>query len=395
MAGAGLEDMVAGQTSISTIDGKRGVLTYRGISIHEMADHSSFEETVFLLWYGRLPKADELVAFKSAIGRESILEPKVAAWLKTLPGDANPMSLLRTGVSLLGLADPEEGASVSPEAYKEGQKYMGQLTPGAPGFGPEHPASRKAIRTLGRMTCLVAAIQRIMKKQDFVEANPSKGVAFNFLRCLNGVDPDAANEAIFDKCLILHADHEFNASTFTARVACATLSDLHSCVVAAIGALKGPLHGGANTEVMHMLLEIGTPDKATAWVKDALEKKKKIMGFGHRMYKTEDPRATHLRRMSESLCAKVGRPELYEMSKLVEEAMWDLKAIKPNVDFYSASVYLCMGIDPEMFTPIFALSRLSGWTAHIYEQQSNNRLMRPVGEWVGANEAHWVEMDQR
>jgi citrate synthase len=395
MAGAGLEDMVAGQTSISTIDGKRGVLTYRGISIHEMADHSSFEETVFLLWYSRLPKAPELEAFKSAIGRESILEPKVAAWLKTLPSDANPMSLLRTGVSLLGLADPEEGASVSPEAYKEGQKFMGQLTPGAPGFGPEHPASRKAIRTLGRMINLVAAIQRVMKKQDFVEANPTKGVAFNFLRCLIGKDPDAANEAIFDKCLILHADHEFNASTFTARVACATLSDLHSCVVAAIGALKGPLHGGANTEVMHMLLEIGSPDKAKAWVKDALEKKKKIMGFGHRMYKTEDPRATHLRRMSESLCAKVGRPELYEMSRLVEEAMWELKAIKPNVDFYSASTYLCMGIDPEMFTPIFALSRLSGWTAHIYEQQSNNRLMRPVGEWVGANEAHWVEMDQR
>jgi citrate synthase len=387
--------MVAGQTSISTIDGKRGVLTYRGISIHEMADHSSFEETVFLLWYGRLPKAAELDAFKQAIGRESILEPKVAAWLKTLPPEANPMSLLRTGVSLLGLVDPEEGASVSPEAYREGQKFMGQLTPNAPGFGPEHPASRKAIRTLGRMTTLVAAIQRVMRKQDFIEANPTKGVAFNFLRCLNGTDPDHASEAIFDKCLILHADHEFNASTFTARVACATLSDLHSCVVAAIGALKGPLHGGANTEVMHMLLEIKTPANAKAWVKDALEKKKKIMGFGHRMYKTEDPRATHLRRMSESLCTKVGKPELYEMSRLVEEAMWELKAIKPNVDFYSASTYMCMGIDPEMFTPIFALSRLSGWTAHIYEQQSNNRLMRPVGEWVGANEAHWVEMDQR
>jgi citrate synthase len=395
MAGGGLEDIVAGQTSISTIDGKRGVLTYRGISIHEMADHSSFEETVFLLWYGRLPKAAELETFRQAVSRETILEPKVAAWLKTLPNDANPMSLLRTGVSLLGLVDPEEGASVSPEAYKEGFKYMGQLTPGAPGFGPEHPQSRKAIRFLGRMTVLVAAIQRVMKKQDFVEPSPGKSVAFNFLRCLNGTDPDAASEKIFDKCLILHADHEFNASTFTARVACATLSDLHSSVVAAIGALKGPLHGGANTEVMKMLLEVKTPDNAKAWVKDALEKKKKIMGFGHRMYKTEDPRATHLRRMSESLCTKVGKPELYEMSKLIEEAMWELKAIKPNVDFYSASVYYSMNIDPELFTPIFALSRLSGWTAHIFEQQANNRLIRPVGEWVGPNEAHWVEMDQR
>ncbi|MGH7441932.1 MAG: citrate/2-methylcitrate synthase, partial [bacterium] len=182
---------------------------------------------------------------------------------------------------------------------------------------------------------------------------------------------------------------------FTARVACATLSDLHSCVVAAIGALKGPLHGGANTEVMHMLLEVKDPSNAKAWVKDALEKKKKIMGFGHRMYKTEDPRATHLRRMSESLCSKVGQPKWYEMSRLIEEAMWELKAIKPNVDFYSASTYYCMGIDPELFTPIFALSRLSGWTAHICEQQANNRLIRPVGEWVGPVDAHWEPMDKR
>jgi len=395
MAGAGLEDIVAGQTSISTIDGKRGVLTYRGISIHEMADNSSFEETVFLLWYGHLPKAGELQDFKNSISRETILEPRVADWLKSLPKDANPMSLLRTGVSLLGLADPEEGASVSPEPWKDGFRYMGQLVPGAPGYGRDHPQSRKAIRLMGRMTALVPAIQRVMKGQDFVEPRSGASVAFNFLRCLNGSDPDEGGEKIFDKCLILHADHEFNASTFTARVACATLSDLHSCIVAAIGALKGPLHGGANTEVMHMLLEVKEPSGAKAWVKDALEKKKKIMGFGHRMYKTEDPRATHLRRMSESLCAKVGQPAWYEMSRLIEEAMWELKAIKPNVDFYSASVYYCMGIDPEMFTPIFALSRLSGWTAHIFEQQSNNRLIRPVGEWVGPQEAHWEPMDKR
>lgn len=395
MAGAGLEDIVAGQTSISTIDGKRGVLTYRGISIHEMADNSSFEETVFLLWYGRLPQAKELESFRNALSREMILEPQVAAWLKSLPANANPMSLLRTGVSLLGLADAEEGASVTPEAYKEGFLYMGQLTPGAPGYGRDHAQSRKAIRLMGRMTALVPAIQRVMKGQPFVDPAPGKSVAFNFLRCLTGQDPDAANEKIFDKCLILHADHEFNASTFTARVACATLSDLHSCIVAAIGALKGPLHGGANTEVMHMLLEVGDPAKAKAWVKDALEKKKKIMGFGHRMYKTEDPRATHLRRMSESLCAKVGKPQWFQMSQLIEEAMWELKAIKPNVDFYSASTYYCMDIDPEMFTPIFALSRLSGWTAHVFEQQANNRLIRPVGDWVGPQEAHWMPMEQR
>jgi citrate synthase len=395
MAVTGLEDIVAGQTSVSTIDGKRGVLTYRGISIHEMADNSSFEETVFLLWYGFLPQEKELNTFKEALGRETLLDPKVATWLKTLPADANPMSLLRTAVSLLGLVDSDEGCSVNPEPWKDGFRYMGQLTPGAPGFGRDHPAARKAIRLLGRMTCLVPAIQRVMKGQDFVAPVPGKSIAFNFLRCLTGTDPDAANEAIFDKCLILHADHEFNASTFTARVAASTLSDLHSAVVSAIGALKGPLHGGANTEVMHMLLEVKTPANAKAWVKDALEKKRKIMGFGHRMYKTEDPRATHLRRMSESLCAKVGKPEWYEMSKLIEEAMWELKAIKPNVDFYSASTYYCMGIDPDMFTPIFALSRLSGWTAHVLEQQAHNRLIRPVGEYMGPQEAHWTPMESR
>ena len=395
MAVTGLEDIVAGQTSVSTIDGKRGVLTYRGISIHEMADNSSFEETIFLLWYGHLPQAKELESFKHTVAQETILEPQVATWLKSLPKTANPMSLLRTGVSLLGLADADEGCSVSPEAWKDGFRYMGQLTPGAAGYGRDHAAARKAIRLMGRMTALVPAIQRVMQGKELVTPAPGRSIAFNFLRCLSGTDPDAASEGMFDKCLILHADHEFNASTFTARVAASTLSDLHSAVVAAIGALKGPLHGGANTEVMHMLLEVGEPAKAKAWVKDALEKKKKIMGFGHRMYKTEDPRATHLRRMSESLCTKVGKPQWYEMSKLIEEAMWELKAIKPNVDFYSASTYYCMGIDPEMFTPIFALSRLSGWTAHVLEQQAHNRLIRPVGEYVGPQEAHWVAMDQR
>jgi citrate synthase len=395
MAGAGLEDIVAGQTSISTIDGRRGVLTYRGISIHEMAENSSFEETVFLLWYGRLPKATELEDFKNQLSRETVLEPKVADWLRSLPKDANPMSLLRTGVSLLGLADDEEGASVTPEPWKEGFRYMGQLVPGAPGYGRDHPQSRKAIRLMGRLTALVPALQRAVRNQPFIEPSPRASIAFNFLRCLNGKDPDESSEKIFDTCLILHADHEFNASTFTARVACATLSDLHSCIVAAIGALKGPLHGGANTEVMHMLHEVKDPANAKAWVREALEKKRKIPGFGHRMYKTEDPRATHLRRMSESLCAKEGQPHWYEMSRLIEEAMWELKAIKPNVDFYSASTYYCMGIDPAMYTPIFALSRLSGWTAHIFEQQSHNRLIRPVGEYVGPQEDHWAPMEER
>lgn len=395
MAGAGLEDIIAGQTSISTIDGKKGVLTYRGISIHEMADNSTFEETVFMLWYGRLPKAAELEAFRDALAKETVLDPKVAAWLKSLPKDANPMSLLRTGVSLLGLVDSEESASNNVEAYREGELFMGQTLRGAAGFGPQHPNSKKAIRLLGRMTTLVAAIQRIMKGQEFVEPIAGKSIAFNFLRCLNGKDPDVETEKVFDKCLILHADHEFNASTFTARVAAGTLSDLHSSVVAAIGALKGPLHGGANTEVMKMLLEVKDPSKAGEWLKDALAQKKKVMGFGHRMYKTEDPRATHLRRMSEMLCKKTGQEQWYQMSVTIEKGMLELKNIHPNVDFYSASTYYCMGIDLEMYTPIFALSRVSGWTAHILEQLGNNRLIRPVGEWVGATDAHWVAIDKR
>jgi len=395
MAGEGLEDIVAGKSAISTIDGKRGVLTYRGISIHDLADFSTFEETAFLLLFGRLPKAVELRRFSDQVSKEIFLPKQVEAWLKTLPSEANPMSLLRTGVSLLGLVDPDENGSANTEQPAPGVSIIGQLSAAEPGFGPSTPNYRKAVRLLGQMPALVAAIQRHKKNLPFVEPIKGRSIAFTFLWMLNGVEPDDESVKIFDQCLVLHADHEFNASTFAARVTAGTLSDLHSAVVTAIGALKGSLHGGANTEVMQMLREISDPAQAKEWVKDALAKKKKIMGFGHRMYKTEDPRATHLRRMSEYLCKKVGQAEWFEVSRSIEEAMLELKNIRPNVDFYSASTYYCLGIDPEIYTPIFAISRMSGWAAHILEQQANNRLIRPSAEYVGIENQAYTPMNQR
>src|SRR5258708_10673918 len=279
MAGVGFEDIGAGKSAISTVVGKKGVLPYGGISIHDLAEHSTFEETAYLLWYGRLPKVVELRHFCEQVWQELVLPKDVVAQLKMLSPDANPMSLLRTGVSLLGLSDQDEGASNNPEFPAPGVNLIGQLNDGGPGFGPNHPNTKKAIRLLGHLTSLVAFIQRLIKHQEFVEPQRGKSLAYNFLLILTGKNPDDETVRILDKCLVLHADHEFNASTFTARVAAGTLTDLHSPVVAAIGALKGPLHGGANTAVANMLLEIQDPKIAKEWVKDGLETKKQIMGF--------------------------------------------------------------------------------------------------------------------
>ena len=392
---AGLEKVVAGQTAVSKVVGDPGALIYRGYNIHDLTVNSNFEETIFLLWYGRLPLKDELETFTRMIAAESLLPDEVKDALRGLPRHANPMSLLRTGVSILGLCHPEESAHVEPDAYVPGHMYMGQLTPEGPGFLPDHVNSRKAERLMGRMVPLVAAIQRHIKGEDFVDPLPGKGVAFNFLRCLNGVDPDEETEKIFDKCLILHADHGFNASTFAARVASGTLTDVHSAMVAAVCTLKGHLHGGANTKVMESLIEIGDANNVETWVKNALEERKKIMGIGHRVYKGEDPRATHLRTMSETLCKKTGNDKWWDISKKLEDMVWELKGIKPNVDFYSASTYYCLGIDPQMYTPIFALSRTSGWLAHILEQLANNRLIRPASDYVGNWDLSYVPIQDR
>ncbi len=394
MAGGGLEGIIAGQTAISTIDGKLGVLTYRGLSIHDVADHCSFEECIWLLWFGRLPKKSELDTFNQKLWAEIKLPSETEALIKQFPGDANPMSLLQAAVANLALTERKykEDNNATPA---NGQSMMGQLKSDGSGYAMDSANVARAIRLTAQMGPLVAALQRVMKGQALIQPTPGKSIAFNFLRCMTGTDPDQQTEKMFDKCLVLHADHEFNASTFTARVAAGTLTDPHSAVVAAIGALKGPLHGGANTAVARMLLEIKDPKIAKEWVKDGLEKKKKIMGFGHRMYKTEDPRATHLRKMSEELCKKTGHEYMYLLSREVEQAMLEIKNIYPNVDFYSASVYYCMGIDLEMYTPIFALSRVSGWLAHVMEQLANNRLIRPEGEWVGPVGVEYVPIDKR
>ncbi len=368
---AGLEDVVVSTSGICFIDGDRGRLLYRGHDIHDLVAHSTFEETVYLLWHGRLPKRPELERFRKELTTQRRLSPKVLALLEGFPRKADPMDVVRTAVSAMGLHD-RDTADDSREA-----------------------SLRKAARIQAQVPALVAAWARIRKGKPPVAPNPRLGLAANFLSMLFGKRPsDLAAEAM-DTALILHADHELNASTFAARVTVATLSDIYSGIVSGVGALKGPLHGGANVGVIRMLLEIGEVDRAEAWIKSALAQKKRIMGFGHRVYHTEDPRATHLRKMSEALGREAGDLRWYEMSRIVERVVKEQKGLNPNVDFYSASAYYSMGIDPDLYTPIFVVSRVSGWSAHVLEQQANNRLIRPRAEYTGAQQAPWVPLDQR
>lgn len=356
----GLEGIVATQSGICWIDGEEGILSYRGIDIHELAAKSNFEETTYLLWFGTLPTEVELADFKQQLAKARILDPKVIEFLRSLPKTCTPMEALRTAVSLLATYDIDDEDS-------------------------SHDANvRKAIRLTSQIAMVVAAYDRVRKGLDVVEPDASLSHAGNFLWMLTGKKPiDTAVQA-FDVALILHADHELNASTFAARVIAATLADIHSAITGAIGALKGPLHGGANEAVMRLLFAV---DKAGAdpveYVKDLLAKKIKVSGFGHRVYKTEDPRATHLRRMSEELGRDSGNPKWFEMSKKIEEYVRGEKKLNANVDFYSASTYTTLGIDIDLFTPIFAVSRISGWAAHVIEQQDNNRLIRPRAEYIG------------
>jgi len=355
----GLEDIVAAPSSICFIDGEKGILSYRGIDIHELAEKSSFEEVCYLLWFGRLPRQHELDELTETLARNRTVSTKVFEIMRNFPQDANPMEVLRTTVSTLSLYDPD-AASNSREANL-----------------------RKSYRLTGQVATIVAAIDRLRQGKQPLNPDPSLQHAANFVYMLTGVKPDATAEKAFDVALILHADHEFNASTFAARVTAGTLSDIHSATTSAIGALKGPLHGGANQEVMRMLLEIGEPQNAEAYLKDALAQKKKISGFGHRVYHTEDPRATHLRQMSQNLCESSGNRKWFEISRIIEQTMKREKSINANVDFYSATVYYTLGIPVDLFTPIFAVSRISGWTAHILEQLENNRLIRPRAEYTG------------
>jgi 2-methylcitrate synthase len=369
----GLEGIVATNSSICYIDGDRGVLAYRGIDIHELADHSNFEETCYLLWFGRLPKANELNDLKQRLAGERYLNPAIIDFLRTAPKQALPMDVLRTAVSALAFYDPDEKKN-------------------------DHEANvNKAIRLTSQISMIVAAYDRIRKGKTLIEADRSLSHSANFLLQLNGAKPSATAERALDIALILHADHELNASTFAARVTAATLSDMHSAITSAIGALKGPLHGGANEAVFQILATIDR-DKSdpVEYVRNMLAQKKKIPGFGHRVYHTEDPRATHLRTMSRDLGRSSSQPQWYDMSERIEKFVKAEKKLNANVDFYSASTYHTLGIDEDLFTPVFAVSRISGWTAHVIEQLDDNRLIRPRAEYMGLEYPNrYIPIEQR
>ncbi len=369
----GLEGIVAAHSGICWIDGDAGVLAYRGIDIHELAEKSTFAETAYLLWFGTLPTRDELAGFRKHLVEGRTLPPEILRLMKTFPKHAMPMEVLRTVVSALSLYDADEQDN-------------------------SHDANvRKSFRLTSQIAMVVAAYDRIRKGKPVVEPDPSLTHAANFLWMLNGEKPSSTAEHALDVALILHADHELNASTFAARVIAATLSDMHSAITGAIGALKGPLHGGANEAVMRILFAI---DKEGAdpveYVRQMLADKKKVSGFGHRVYHTEDPRATHLRRMSEDLGRASGNPKWFEMSRKIELFVKKEKNLNANVDFYSASTYTTLGIDVDLFTPIFAISRIAGWAAHVIEQLDDNRLIRPRAEYNGpVYPAKYVPIESR
>ena len=366
----GLEGVVACTTSISFIVGN--TLNYRGYTIEDLAAHSNFEETIFLLWNNRLPKADELAKFQKSLANEMALSPELLKVLKEIPTkDVHPMAWLRTATSLLALYD-KDAQDTSDEA--------------------KH---RVALRLTAKMTTLVTTFERFRNGKEIIAPNPAKTIAWNFFYTLTGKEPDAEIVKMFDTCLVLHADHELNCSAFAARVTASSLSDMYSSVVSAISALKGPLHGGANEAVMHMLKDIGTMDRAQTWLKEALDNKQKVMGFGHRVYKNGDPRAKILRQMSQDITKKIGQPQWYQMSDQIDDMMQNKKNLLPNVDFYSATVYYSMGITIDLFTPVFAASRVSGWLAHMFEQWSNNRIYRPRGKWQGKEGLTWTPADKR
>ncbi len=370
-APSGLEGVVAGESEICYIDGYLGVLSYRGYNVHTLADNAIFEEVVFLLWNGWLPKQAELDGLKADLAAARALPSGVVDFLRSCPG-GNPMDVLRTAVSMLALYDPE-AHDMSREANR-----------------------RKAVRLMSRTASIVTTFDRLRKSHSPIADDPSLGFAANFLYTLTGKRPDAVMEHAFDVALTLHADHELNASTFAARVTAATLSDIYSSVTSGIGALKGPLHGGANQDVIRWLLNLGDEDAAVARVQNTLARKVKIPGFGHRVYRTEDPRATHLRVLSEELGKRTGHEDLYRLSKRMEETVKSVKGLNPNVDFYSASAYYSLGIPVDLYTPIFAVSRMSGWTAHVLEQYDNNRLIRPRAEYRGNPDGQtWIPIASR
>ncbi|HDR7708331.1 TPA: citrate synthase [Bacillus cereus] len=366
----GLEGVVATTSSVSSIIDD--TLTYVGYNIDDLAENATFEEVVYLLWHRKLPNEKELAEFNEIVSEYYKVPGEILTYLKQVDLKiAHPMSVLRTAISMLSLYDE------SAEIMDEKSNYL------------------KAVKLQAQVGTLVAAYARIRKGLDIVEPRKDLSLAANFLYMLNDREPNEVEIEAFDKALVLHADHELNASTFTARVCVATLSDVYSGITAAIGALKGPLHGGANENVMKMLTEIGEEENVESYIHNALQNKVKIMGFGHRVYEQGDPRAKHLREISKRLCVLLGEEKWYNMSIKIEDIVTKEKGLPPNVDFYSASVYHCLGIDHDLFTPIFAISRMSGWLAHILEQYENNRLIRPRADYNGPTHQVYVPIAQR
>jgi citrate synthase len=370
-ASAGLRGVVAAQSSIGDVNGEQGVLIYQGYDIHDLAENSTFEEVIYLLWNGRLPKTGELEDLKKQFQANYEAPPEVIELMRQFPKDADPMDVLRTSVSALDFYDKE-------------------------GHGTDRePALRSAIKLTAQIGTLVAAWERIRTGKDLVAPDKSLSIAENFLYMFHGKKADADEARMFDIALILHADHELNASTFTTRVIAGTLADVYGAVTGGIAALSGPLHGGANTNVMKMLKEIGSEDNIDTWIDTALAEKRKIMGIGHAVYKTEDPRATWLRKFSRQMGEKKGDLSWFNMSQKIEKVMLDKKGMHPNVDFYSASTYFLMDIPLDQYTPIFAVSRISGWTGHILEQYGNNKLIRPRAEYIGERDLKYTPIEER
>ena len=370
---AGLEDIVVSTSDICFIDGREGRLVYRGYDVNDLVERSNFEETVYLLWHGSLPSRKDLdvhtKALRSTANRK--MPPKMVDILRALPKKSTPMEVLRTGISAL--------SSFDSDAHDNSREA----------------SLRKALRLTAQMPTLVAAWERVRRGRPIVAPNPRMSHAANFLYMMTGKTPTALAEKTFDVALILHADHEFNASTFAARVTAATMSDMHSAIVSAIGALKGPLHGGANEQVMLMVEKIASPARAETWIKKALADKARIMGFGHRVYRVEDPRAKHLRRLATELGQQAGDTSSVQILDTVAREVTADKKIYPNVDLFSGAAYKTMGIATDQFTPIFAISRVAGWAAHVLEQHGNNRLIRPRADYTGPERATYIPVDQR
>ena len=367
----GLEGVVVARSRLCSIDGQNGVLIYGGYDVNDLADHSSYEEVCFLILRGHLPTRRELDDFTSSLASSRELSEETAQVVDMLADHAEPMEMLRTAVSSDSFDDPDKNSNA------EGANFA------------------KATRLIAKMPTMVARYHRRRRGLGPVPSDQRLGHAANFLHMLTGESPKESAAKTFDVALILHADHEMNASTFTARVIASTLSDMHSAITGAIGALKGPLHGGANEQVMKLLLEIGSDQKVEQEIRDRLARKERIMGFGHRVYKTYDPRAVILKRFSKQLADESDEPHWYSMSEHIEKAVIEEKGLYPNVDFYSASTYHYLGIETGLFTPIFAMSRVVGWAAHVIEQHSDNRLIRPSSEYVGPPVRPYVAIDLR